>query len=185
MALAWVARAPLPLCSWGLMACQNEAAGRDDPRSGKQDRTVALLAGLVDFGAKSDASEVWMPRRNPFKGHRFPADVILLTVRWYCRFPLSYRDVRDLLEERGIIVDVTTIYRWVRKFGPEIAKRSFKHRNSRSLMWHVDETYLRIGGLLSAIVSIRDGSVCLNSFEPLRKWIFRSVMPPPGLVSTG
>jgi hypothetical protein len=67
------------------------------------------------------------PKRNPFKGHRFPPEVILLAVRWYCRYPLSCRDVRDLLAERGIHVDPGTINRWVLKFGPEIAKRSFTH----------------------------------------------------------
>ena len=46
-----------------------------------------------------------MPRRDPFRGHRFPKDVILLAVRWYCRYLLSYRDVRDMLAERGIVVD--------------------------------------------------------------------------------
>jgi IS6 family transposase len=67
-----------------------------------------------------------MPKpRDLFKRHRFPKDVILVGVRWYCRFGLSYRDVRDLLEERGVFVNAATIYRWVRKFGPEIAKRSF------------------------------------------------------------
>ena len=85
-------------------------------------------------------------RRDPFKRHRFPKDVILMAVRWYCRFALSYRDVRDLLEERGVFVDAATIYRWVRKFGAEIAKRSFKHKSCRGLDWHVDETYVRVGG---------------------------------------
>lgn len=56
-------------------------------------------------------------RGNPFKGHRFPRDIILVAVRWYCRCPLSYADVRDLLAERGIDVDRATIYRWVQKFG--------------------------------------------------------------------
>jgi IS6 family transposase len=84
--------------------------------------------------------------KNPFKRHRFPRDVILQAVRWYCRFALSYRDVKDLLEERGVHVDAATIYRWVRKFGPEIAKRSFKYKSCRSLTWHVDETYIRVGG---------------------------------------
>ena len=82
----------------------------------------------------------------PFKGHRFPQAIILTAVRWYCRYGLSYRDVRDLLAERGISVDASTIYRWVQKFGPEIAKRSFKHRSWRGLNWHLDETYVRVGG---------------------------------------
>ena len=88
-----------------------------------------------------------MPRRDPFRGHRFPKDVILLAVRWYCRYPLSYRDVRDLLAERGISVDAATVYRWIQKFGPEIRKRAYaRHRSWRGLTWHVDETYLRVNG---------------------------------------
>lgn len=85
-------------------------------------------------------------RRDPFRGHRFPRDIILLAVRWYCRFPLSYADVRDLLAERGNSVDRATIYRWVQKFGPEIAKCARSHRSWRGLNWHVDETYVRVGG---------------------------------------
>jgi IS6 family transposase len=88
-----------------------------------------------------------MPRRDPFKGHRFPRDVILLAVRWYCRYPLSYRDVRDLLAERGIAVNAATVFRWVQKFGPEIRKRAYGgHRSWRGLTWYVDETYLRVNG---------------------------------------
>lgn len=88
-----------------------------------------------------------MSLQNPFKRHRFPKDVILLAVRWYCRYPLSYRDVRDLLAERGIMLDAATIYRWVQKFGPEIRKRAYgRHRSWRGLQWHVDETYVRANG---------------------------------------
>ena len=85
-------------------------------------------------------------RRDPFRGHRFPREVILLAVRWYCRFPLSYQDVADLLAERGIRVDRATIFRWVQKFGPELARRAYGHRSWRGLNWHVDETYVRVGG---------------------------------------
>jgi len=53
---------------------------------------------------------------------------------------------RDLLAERGVHIDASTVYRWVQKFGPEIAKRSFKHRTWRGLDWHLDETYVRVGG---------------------------------------
>ena len=88
-----------------------------------------------------------MIRRNPFKRHRFPREVILLAVRWYCRYPLSCRDVQDMLAERGITVDASTVHRWVRKFGPEIRKRAqARHRSWRGLQWHVDETYVRVGG---------------------------------------
>jgi len=74
-----------------------------------------------------------MSRRDPFKRHRFSQDIILLAVRWYCRYPLSYQDVVDLLEERGVEVDRSTIFRWVQKFGPEIAKRAEKHLRRASL----------------------------------------------------
>lgn len=87
-----------------------------------------------------------MRRKNPFKHHRFPSEVILCAVRLYLRYPLSYADTRDLLQERGVHVDRATIYRWVLKFGPEIAKRSFAYRNSKGLDWHVDETYIKVNG---------------------------------------
>lgn len=85
-------------------------------------------------------------KTNPFKRHRFPSAIILLAVRWYCRYPLSYRDVRDLLAERGIHVDPATINRWVVKFGPLISREVRKQHYPRSMWWHVDETYIRVSG---------------------------------------
>lgn len=87
-----------------------------------------------------------MRRKLQFKDHRFPHAIILCAVRWYLRFPLSYQDVVDLLAERGITVDRSTVYRWVIKFGPEITKRTEKHLRRASVDWHVDETYIRVGG---------------------------------------
>lgn len=87
-----------------------------------------------------------MPSKQPFKRHRFPAAIILCAVRMYLRYPLSYEDVADLLAERGVDVDRSTVFRWVQKFGPELSKRTEKHLSRASLNWHVDETYLRVGG---------------------------------------
>jgi IS6 family transposase len=60
--------------------------------------------------------------RLAFAGFRFPADVIVLAVRWYLRFGLSYRDVEELLTERGVEVDHVTVYRWVLRFTPLLAE---------------------------------------------------------------
>lgn len=87
-----------------------------------------------------------MPRKTPFKHHRFPKSSILCAVRWYLRYPLSYQDDVDLLGEREISVDRSTVYRWVQKFGPELTKRTEKHLRRASVDWHVDETYIRVGG---------------------------------------
>lgn len=87
-----------------------------------------------------------MPCKSPFKHHRFPPDIILCAVRWYLRYPLSYQDVVDLLAEREIAVDRSTVYRWVVKFGPELTTRTEKHLRRASVDWHVDETYIRVGG---------------------------------------
>ena len=87
-----------------------------------------------------------MPRKPPFKHHRFPCEIILCAVRWYLRYPLSYQDVVDLLAERGISVDRSIVYRWVQKFAPEITKRTEKHFCRASVDWHVDETYICVGG---------------------------------------
>jgi len=87
-----------------------------------------------------------MSFRQPFKHHRFPAVVILCAVRMYLRYPLSYQDTADLVSERGVVVDRSTVYRWVPKFGPELAKRTDRRRRWISLDWHLDETYFRVGG---------------------------------------
>jgi hypothetical protein len=61
---------------------------------------------------------------NPFKWRHFQPEIILLTVRWYLRYSLSYRDLEEMMAERGLSVDHTTIYRWVQEYAPEIDKRS-------------------------------------------------------------
>ena len=77
------------------------------------------------------------PRPAPasgFAGYRFPPEVITLAVRWYLRFSLSYRDVEELLAERGIELDHVSIYRWVQRFAPEFAEAArgatARHRGS-------------------------------------------------------
>ena len=87
-----------------------------------------------------------MPHRSPFEHHRFPRDIIFCAVRRYQRFPLSYQDVVDLLAEGGIEVERSTVFRWVQNFGPEPCKRTEKHLRRASVDWHVDETYIRVGG---------------------------------------
>src|SRR5438552_13331929 len=89
------------------------------------------------------------PRSTPcsaFAGYRFPPEVITLAVRWYRRFGLSYRDVEELLAERGIEVDHVSIYRWVQRFAPEFAEAARARQHVIGDRWHVDETYLRVAG---------------------------------------
>jgi transposase-like protein len=81
-----------------------------------------------------------------FAGFRFPPDVIVLAVRWYLRFGLSYRDVEELLAERGIDVDHVTVHRWVRRFTPLLADAARFARHRVGDRWHVDETYVKVAG---------------------------------------
>jgi len=73
--------------------------------------------------------------------------VVLLAVRWYLRYGLSYRDVEELLAERGIDVDHVTIDRWVQRFTPLIIEAARPRRHSVGDRWFVDETYVRVGGV--------------------------------------
>jgi transposase-like protein len=63
----------------------------------------------------------WLPPKSAFAGFRFPPEVIVVAVRWYLRFNLSYRDVEELLVERSVEVDHVTVYRWVQRFTPLFA----------------------------------------------------------------
>ena len=84
--------------------------------------------------------------RSAFTGFCFPSDVIVLAVRWYLRFGLSYRDVEELLAERGIDVDHVTVYRWVQRFMPLLAEAARPCRHSVGDCWQVDETYVKVAG---------------------------------------
>ena len=81
-----------------------------------------------------------------FRGFRFPAEVVLWAVRWYLRFPVSYRDLERMLADRGVTVDHTTMYRWVQRFAPELERRVRRHLRPCRGPWHVDETFVRVGG---------------------------------------
>ncbi|MBA3294563.1 MAG: IS6 family transposase [Geodermatophilaceae bacterium] len=79
-------------------------------------------------------------------GYRFPREVIAVAVRWYLRYGLSYRDVEELLAERGIAVDHVTIYRWVQTFTPEFIDAARPLRHASGHRWYVDETYVKVAG---------------------------------------
>jgi transposase-like protein len=84
--------------------------------------------------------------RSAFAGFRFPSDVIVVAVRWYLRFGLSYRDVEELLAERGVEVDHVTVYRWVLRFTPLLADAARPCRHAVGTRWQVNETYVRVAG---------------------------------------
>ena len=82
-----------------------------------------------------------------FAGYRFPPEVIILAVRWYLRFGLSYRDLEELLAERGIEVDHVSLYRWVQRFTPMVVEAARPCRHATGGRWFVDETYVKVGGI--------------------------------------
>jgi transposase-like protein len=81
-----------------------------------------------------------------FTGFRFPREVIVLAVRWYLRYGLSYRDLEELLAERGVQVDHVTIYRWVQRFTPLLAEAARPCWHGVGDRWWVDETYVKVSG---------------------------------------
>ena len=81
-----------------------------------------------------------------FKHHRFPKSIILQAVYFKLRFTLSYRDVEELLQIRGVEVDHSTIQRWVFKFSPEVEKNMNKRKRQVGSSWRIDETYIKVGG---------------------------------------
>ena len=73
-------------------------------------------------------------------GRHFPKDVILTTIRWYLRYKLSYRDIEELIAERGIHVDHSAVNRWVVKYAPLLAAQAQHHKRSVGVSWRFDET---------------------------------------------
>ncbi len=81
-----------------------------------------------------------------FAGFRFQREVISVAVRWYLRYGLSYRDVEELLGERGVEVDHVTVYWWVQRFTPEFVEAARRRRHCPGDRWFVDETYAKVAG---------------------------------------
>ncbi|MGI9284282.1 MAG: IS6 family transposase [Pseudomonadales bacterium] len=81
-----------------------------------------------------------------FKGRHHQQDIILQCVRWYVAYSLSYRDLEELMLERGYVVDHSTIQRWVVHYAPRIEKAFRKNKRRTDLRWRLDETYLKIKG---------------------------------------
>jgi hypothetical protein len=81
-----------------------------------------------------------MAQGKEFKGRQFTAEVILWAVRWYLMFPISYRDLELMLQDRGVVVDHTTLFRWIQAYAPELEKRIRPHLRACNGSWRVDET---------------------------------------------
>lgn len=81
-----------------------------------------------------------------FRKRQFEPVVIVTCVRWYVRFSLSLRDLEELMAERGLSVDHTTIWRWSQRYGPEVYRRLGGEVKRKSSTWHMDETFVRIAG---------------------------------------
>jgi transposase-like protein len=80
------------------------------------------------------------------KGMRFPIDVILVCIRWYAAYPLSYRHLEEMMEERGVFVDHSSINRWAIRFLPLLEKVFRKHKRPVGCSWRMDETYIKVKG---------------------------------------
>ena len=81
-----------------------------------------------------------------FKGTHFAKDIILTCVRWYVAYPLSYRQLEELMQERGVSVDHATIHRWVLKYAPQLEAAFHRRKRPVCVSWRLDETYIRVRG---------------------------------------
>src|SRR3954454_16959858 len=89
---------------------------------------------------KADGGAGGMTQGKAFKGRQFTAEVILWAVRWYLMFPISYRDLELMVQDRGVEVDHTTLFRWIQAYAPELEKRIRPHLRPCNGSWRVDET---------------------------------------------
>ena len=96
-----------------------------------------------------------MASSEPFKWRHFKPEIILLNVRWYLRYSLSYRDLEEMMLEGGLNVDHTTIFRWVQAYSPEMDKRCRPYLSPTNDSWRVDETYINNQRCLEVPLSSR------------------------------
>jgi transposase-like protein len=104
-----------------------------------------------------------------FKWRQFEPEVILLAVGWYLRFSLSYRDLEELLAERGLHADHVTVWRWVQRYAPEMERRLRRRLEPTNDSWRVDETYIRVKGKWVYLYRALDSTGATIDFLPSAK----------------
>ena len=131
-----------------------------------------------------------------FKWRQFEPEVILLAVGWYLRFSLSYRDVEELLAERGLRADHVTVWSWVQRYAPEIQRRLRPRLRPTNDSWRVDKTYIRLkgkwvflyravdstGATIDFLLSAKRDTAAAERF--LAKALGRENHPPPRVINT-
>ncbi|MGA3433249.1 IS6 family transposase [Lactiplantibacillus plantarum] len=106
---------------------------------------------------------------NYFKGRHFQQDIIIVAVGYYFRFSLSYRDIVELLRDRGVSVHHTTVMRWVHHYGPIFKALWRQHQTSHTKSWRIDETYINVKGHWTYLYRAIDSNGLTLDFE-LRKY---------------
>ncbi len=92
-----------------------------------------------------------MERDGTFKGRHFTSEVILWALRWYLAFPISYRDLALMLSDRGVVVDPSTLFRWVQAYAAKLEQRVRRHLRPCTGSWRVDETYITVKGVWTCL----------------------------------
>ena len=95
-----------------------------------------------------------------FKWRHYESEIILTCVRWYLRYALSYRDLEEMMTERGLSVDHSTIFRWVQRYSPELDRRCRPHLKQTNDSWRVDETYVKVRGKLGSTTAVSGAAGC-------------------------
>ncbi len=130
-----------------------------------------------------------------FKWRQFEAEIIVCAVRWYLRYSLSYREVQELLVERGIRVDHSTIWRWVQRYAPELELRQREYLKPTNKSWRVDETYIKVKGEWCYLYRAVDSTGATIEFflsvfrdkdaaQSLFRRAIRHNAPPPRVINT-
>jgi IS6 family transposase len=115
-----------------------------------------------------------------FKWRHYESEIILLCVRWYLRYSLSYRDLEEMMRERGLSLDHTTIYRWVQAYAPELEKRIRPHLRPTNDSYRVD---VKEEGILPDRTQLRQCNYLNNLIEQDHRFIKRRVNPGLGFFS--